>query len=87
MTKPRGSPASPSYTPSGLPVRLVARVAGFQGDEFTQESNFSDYKEMGGIQVATKIVAKRDGEKFQDVQYSEFKVLDQVDPATFTEPK
>jgi hypothetical protein len=74
-------------TASGLPVKLVAKVAGFNGDEYTRETTFNDYKEMGGIQVATKQVSKRDGEKFQDVQVTDFKVLDQVDPKTFTEPQ
>jgi hypothetical protein len=72
---------------SGLPVKLVADVMGFQGDEFTQETLFSDYKEMDGIKVATKLEAKRDGEMFQEMKVTEFKVLDKVDPKTFTEPE
>src|SRR5262249_2315220 len=51
---------------SGLPVRLVAKVIGFMGDEFTQETTFSDYKDMAGIKKATKVISKRDGEKFID---------------------
>lgn len=72
---------------SGLPVKLVAKVVGFMGDEFTQETTFSDYQEMAGIKKATKIQSKRDGEKFQDQQITEFKVLAQVDPKTFAEPQ
>lgn len=72
---------------SGLPVLLVAKVVGFNGDEYTQETSFSDYKELGGIQKATKIVSKRDGEKFIESQVTEFKALDKVDPKTFEEPK
>jgi hypothetical protein len=71
---------------SGLPVRMVARVSGFQGDEFTQETTFSDYRDIGGIKKATRIVAKRNGEKFQDYQLSDFKVLESVDAKTFGEP-
>src|SRR5207253_5998748 len=67
---------------SGLPVKLVAKVVGFMGDEFTMETIFSDYKEMGGIKKATKIESKRDGEKFQDQQVTEFRILDKVDPKT-----
>ena len=71
---------------SGLPVRMVARVAGFrQGDEFTQETNFSDYKATAGIKKAMKLVNKRDGEKFMTQQITEVKFLDTVDPKTFTE--
>lgn len=72
---------------SGLPAKQVARVVGFQGQEQTLETTFSDYKEFDGIKKATKIEIKRDGEKFQTMELTEFKVLDKVDPDTFNEPK
>jgi hypothetical protein len=72
---------------SGLPIQLVAKVVGFMGDEFTQETTFADYKEFGGIKKATKSSSTRDGEKFIETQITEFKVLDTVDPKTFEEPK
>jgi hypothetical protein len=71
---------------SGLPVKLVARVIGFGGEEFTQESTFSEYKDFGGIKKASKSVSKRDGEDFVKSETVEFKVLDKVDPKTFTQP-
>lgn len=71
---------------SGLPVRLVAKVSGFDGAEFTQETTLSDYKEVGGIQKAMKVKSTRDGEKFIEQQITEFKVLDKVDAKTFGEP-
>jgi hypothetical protein len=72
---------------SGLPVKLVARVAGFQGDEFTQETTFDGYKDFGGIKKATKVTSTRDGQKFVNLELTEFKVLDKVEPDTFAEPK
>ena len=72
---------------SGLPVKQVARVVGFQGQEHNQETTFADYKEFDGIKKATKIEVKRDGEKFQTFDLTEFKVLDKVEPEAFTEPK
>ena len=72
---------------SGLPAQVVAKVVGFMGEEFTQESTYSDYKENSGIKKAMKISTKRDGEKFIEAQITEFKVLDKVDPKTFEEPK
>ena len=72
---------------SGLPVKLVATVLGFQGDDFTSETTFADYKDFGGIKKATKVTVKRDGEPFQSWEVTEFKVLDKVDAETFTEPK
>jgi hypothetical protein len=59
---------------------------GFMGDEFTQETTFSDYQDMAGIKKATKISSKRDGEKFTEAQITEFKLLETVDAKTFAEP-
>jgi hypothetical protein len=72
---------------SGLPVRLVAKVVGFQGDEYTQETTYKDYKDFDGIKKATKAESKRDGETFIKSELTEFKVLDKVDPKTFSEPE
>jgi hypothetical protein len=73
---------------SGLPVKEVAKLLDFRGEEeYTSETTYADYKDFGGIKKATKIVVKRNGEPFQSWEISEFKVLDKVDPDTFTEPK
>jgi len=72
---------------SGLPVKQVAKVVGFQGDEFTQETTFGSYKDFDGVKKATKVENKRDGEKFVETQVTEFKLLDKVAPETFNEPQ
>ena len=72
---------------SGLPVKVVAKVLGFMGDEFTQESLLGSYKEFDSIKIATKSEVKRNGEKFLDGEVTEFKVLDNVDPKTFAKPE
>jgi hypothetical protein len=72
---------------SGLPVKQVARLVGFRGDEFTQESFFSEYKDFDGIKKATKLVLTRDGNPYQEMTVTDFKVLDKVDPKTFAEPE
>jgi hypothetical protein len=72
---------------SGLPVKLVAKVVGFMGDEFTQETTYVEYKEMGGIKKATKVQSKRDGEKFIETTVTEFRTLEKVDPKLFEAPK
>ena len=71
---------------SGLPVKLVAKMIGFQGEEYEQETTYKDYKDFDGIKVATKHESKRDGEDFIKSEISEFKVLDKVDAKTFAEP-
>jgi hypothetical protein len=70
---------------TGLPLKLVATVAGFNGKEFTQETTYGNFKDFDGIKVATKIENKRNGEKFMDQEITEFKVLLKVDPKTFGE--
>jgi hypothetical protein len=72
---------------SGLPVRMVAKVVGFANDEYTQDTSFTDYKDFGGIKKATKSQSKRDGEKFIEIEVTDFKVLDKAEPDAFTEPK
>jgi hypothetical protein len=72
---------------SGLPVKLVAKVLDFMGQEFTQETTYGNYKDFNGIKKATKVESKRDGQKFLAQEVTEFKVLDKVDPKTFAEPQ
>jgi hypothetical protein len=71
---------------SGLPVKQVAKVAGFMGDEFTQETTFSNYKSFGGIKKATKVENKRNGKAFLVLEVTDFKALDKADPKTFAKP-
>jgi hypothetical protein len=72
---------------TGLPVRMVAKVAGWMGDEYTQDALYSDYKDFDGIKKATKVSIKRDGDPFLELEITEFKVLDKVPADTFAEPK
>jgi hypothetical protein len=88
VTGPDGKDFTLSFDKeSGLPVKLVGVVMGFQGSEQNMEVTFGDYKDFAGIKKATKIEVKRDGETFQKFEVTEFKVLDKVDAETFTEPK
>ncbi len=87
VTGPDGKDFTISFDKeSGLPVKMVATVTGFQGEDFTQESTFADYKDFGGIKKATKLESKRDGEPFVEAVVEEFKVLEKVEPGTFAEP-
>jgi hypothetical protein len=72
---------------SGLPVKLVAKVLGFDGSEFTMETSYAEYKEFDGIKKATKVESKRDGDKFFDQEVTEFKLLPEAPAGTFNEPK
>ena len=66
---------------------MVAKVAGWMGDEYTQDVHYSDYKDFDGIKKATKVSIKRDGDDFVEQEITDFKVLDKVPADTFAEPK
>ena len=89
MTGPDGKDFTISFDKeSGLPVKVVAaKMLGFQGQEYTQETTYSDYKDIDGIKRAMKVESKRDGQIFIKQQVSEYKVLDKVDPQTFNQPE
>jgi hypothetical protein len=72
---------------SGLLVKSVAKVAGFGGQEFTQETTYGNYKDFDGIKKATKIDAKRDGQTFIQQEITDFKVLSELPANTFAEPE
>jgi hypothetical protein len=72
---------------SGLPVKEVARMSDPQGKEYAIEVTFAAYKDFDGIKKATQTEVKRDGKVLQKLEMTEFKVLDKVDPSTFSEPK
>ena len=87
-TGPDGKPFTLYFDKeSGLLVKLVATVAGFNGDDFEQESTYADYQDFGGIKKATKVDSKRDGNPFLKVTVSEFKATEKAEPDTFAEPK
>ena len=72
---------------SGLPVRMVAKVIGWMGDEYVQDVSYGDYKDFGGIKRPSKVTMKRDGEDFIEQEITDFKVLEKVPAETFAEPK
>ncbi len=72
---------------SGLPVKLVAQVSGWRGEDFEQETLFTDYKDYGGVKRPGKVVSKRDGEPFAEQSSVDFKIEKDLPASTFEEPK
>lgn len=72
---------------SGLPVRMVAKVIDWMGQEYVQDVTYSEFKDFGGIKRATKVSLKRDGDDFVEQEITEFKLLEKVPADTFAEPK
>jgi len=72
---------------TGLLRRLEAEVVGLGEEEYFQETSFADYKELSGIQVATKVTSLRDGEPFVELENLEFKPAGKIEAGAFAEPK
>jgi hypothetical protein len=88
VTGPDGKDFTLSFDKeSGLPAKLKARVPGFQGDEFNQETVYTDFTDYNGIKRAKRVESKRDGEPFIKLEVTEFKVIEKVDPALFVKPE
>jgi hypothetical protein len=63
-----------------------ARAAEMDNKEVTQESYYTNYKEVDGIKVATKIVDKREGKPYVEAEASDWKNLEKVDAKLFAKP-
>jgi hypothetical protein len=51
-----------------------------------QETYYSDFKEFHGVMHATKAVVDHDGKKFMNVEVTDIKPLDKIDPKEFARP-
>jgi hypothetical protein len=71
---------------SGLPVKQVVKSIGADGKEQTEEVTFGGYKDLGGIKKATSIEVRNDSPSVSFIEINDFKVLDDVPPATFARP-
>jgi hypothetical protein len=88
VTGPDGKEFTLSFDKeSGLPAKLQARVPGFQGAEFNQETTYGDFTDYNGIKRAKRVESKRDGEPFAKLEVIEFKVIEKVDPSLFAKPE
>lgn len=57
------------------------------GEEYTGETFYSDYKKVDGVQVAHKVVVKRDGKKYVEGEITESKVAEKLDDSVFAKPE
>jgi hypothetical protein len=87
VTCPDGKDIKISFdNESGLPVKAVGKVFTLQDEEVFQENTYGNYKDFGGIKIATRVEIKN-GWLNRKQEIIEFKVLDKVDPSTFIAPK
>ena len=73
---------------TGLASKAAFKVkAREQGDkEVLQEIVFSEYKDVGGMKMASKEVIKRDGKNFVDGESFDVKLVEKLDDKVFSKP-
>jgi hypothetical protein len=74
---------------SGLLVKQEYQVKDVKGggnQDMNQESFMTDFKEVGGVKFPTKINILRDGKKYVEAEMSEYRPVESLEDAIFTNP-
>ena len=72
---------------TGLLLKHESRVKDEgSGQEVTEETFHSEYKEVQGTKQAMKVVTKRDGKDFMDAEMSSIQLSEKVDDTVFVKP-
>lgn len=69
---------------TNLLVKMKRKAKDDTGAEVEEESFFTDYKEVQGVQVPHKGSVKRDGKEFMKFEMSNVKLLEKVDDKEFS---
>ncbi len=56
------------------------------GKEVTQEALYGNYQDVQGLKIPMKVTVNRDGKKYVEAEYSEFKPVDKPDDNMFAKP-
>ena len=71
---------------TGLPLKLSATVRGFQGEDFTQDTTYSDYKDFDGVKLPAKEIITINGKKLSEARFTSYKSLSRIEDGTFDRP-
>jgi hypothetical protein len=69
-----------------LLVKTQTRVKDDDGQEVTEETFLSDYKEVQGTQQPMKTVVKRDGKPYLEIEVTECQLAEKLDDSVFAKP-
>ena len=71
----------------GYPIKSEFTAIDYiSGAECVHEFLFSEYKDMDGLPVYTRMLWNKDGKKFADREVTEVKALESIDNGQFAEP-
>lgn len=67
-------------------IAFKAKPAELQGKEVTQETVMSEYKDVDGVKMQTKIQVNLDGKKYVEAEMTDLKTSDKLDDKLFAKP-
>jgi hypothetical protein len=65
---------------------VVKDVMGGGDQELTQETFYSNYKAVSGVQQPWRVIIKRDGKRYIESEVTEMELKEKLDDAVFAEP-
>jgi hypothetical protein len=71
---------------TALPLKLEWK-ASVEGKQETHDILLGDYKEIGGLKVAMKLTARRNGKVFYEYEVSDFRIVDRLDDKLLEKPR
>jgi hypothetical protein len=72
---------------SGLLVKSSRRATDFSGaNEVTQDTYYSDYKEVSGVKQPMKFLVHHDGKKVIEGEITEVKLVEKIEDSEFAKP-
>jgi hypothetical protein len=71
---------------TALPLKLEWKASVADKEE-THDIVLGDYKEVGGLKVAMRLTARRNGKVFYEYDISDFKAVDQLDDKVLEKPR
>jgi len=71
---------------TGMLVKTAHRVKEDSGKEVSQETFYTEYKAVDGVQEAMKITIKRDGKPYVEAVMSGYRLREKLEQAVFAKP-
>jgi hypothetical protein len=71
---------------TGLLAKLERRTLDDAQQEVTEETFYSDYKEIDGVKMPMKLLVHHDGQKYIELEVTEHRFVDRIDDAEFARP-
>jgi hypothetical protein len=71
---------------TGLLAKSERRALDDNQKEVTEETFYSDYKDVDGVKVAMKVAVHHDGRRFLEMEMSEYRFLERIDAGEFARP-